>query len=102
MAYNLNSFVDMLKDYNDLRAGKIVLTAVCLNSKKKSFDVKDLYHDVKKGDTIHRYPLMFSSCYFRIYNKYQEFNEGSKYRFVILPIAMKRRGDYYKYKIELI
>ena len=40
--------------------------------------------------------------YFRIKNKYQEFTEGSKYKFIIIPIAQKRRGLSYEYKFELI
>lgn len=101
-SYSLNEFVNMLHDYNNIRQGEIILTAVCLNSKRKSFDVEMINHDVKIGDTIHRYPVMFDRTYFVIKNKYQEFTEGSKYRFVIIPIAQKRRGLSYEYKFELI
>ena len=100
--YGLNEFVNMLHDYNNIREGQVILTAICLNAKRKSFDVKVIDHDVKIGDTIHRYPVMFDRTYFRINNKPQEFIEGSKYRFVIIPIAQKRRGLSYEYKFELI
>ena len=100
--YGLNEFVNMLHDYNNIRQGQVILTAICLNAKRKSFDVKVIDHDVKIGDTIHRYPVMFDRTYFRINNKHQEFTEGSKYRFVIIPIAQKRRGLSYEYQVELI
>ena len=100
--YGLNEFVNMLHNYNNISQGQIILTAVCLNSKRKSFDVHIIDPDVKIGDTIHRYPVMFDRPYFTIKNKSQEFTEGSKYKFIITPVAQKRRGLSYEYKFELI
>ena len=37
--YGLNEFVNMLHDYNNIREGQVILTAICLNAKRKSFDV---------------------------------------------------------------
>jgi hypothetical protein len=99
---DLNQFMDMLHIYNNIKYGEIVLTGKCLDENKKLIEVEGISNDVKIGDTIHRYPVMFDRTYFRINNKSQEFTEGSKYRFVITPIAQKRRGLSYEYQVELI
>ena len=98
---DLNQFVDMLHIYNNIKYGEIVLICKCLNEDKKLFEVSGISNDVKIGDTLHKYQILFEGDKFYLKNKKDSIAEGKKYRFVIEPIAEKRRFKFYKYRIEL-
>ena len=98
----LNEFMDMLHIYNSIKYGEIVLTGKCLNEEKKLFEVEGISNDVKIGDTLHKYEILFEGDKFCLKNKRDLITKDKRYKFIIEPIAEKRRFKFYKYKIELI
>jgi hypothetical protein len=98
----LNEFMDMLHIYNNIEYGKIVLTGKCLNEDKRLIEVEGISNDVKIGDTLHKYQILFEGDKFCLKNKRDTIREGTRYKFVIEPIAEKRRFKFYRYTIELV
>ena len=98
---DLNQFVDMLHIYNSIKCGEIVLFCKCFDEEKRLFKVDEVSNDVKIGDTLHKYQILFEGDKFCLKNKRDSIAEGKKYKFIIEPIAEKRRFKFYKYRIEL-
>lgn len=98
----LNEFMDMLHIYNSIKYGEIVLTGKCLNEEKRLFEVEGISNDVKIGDTLHKYQILFEGDKFCLKNKRDTIREGTRYKFVIEPLADKRRFKFYRYTIELV
>ena len=98
----LNEFMDMLHIYNSIKYGEIVLTGKCLNEDKRLFEVEGIWNDVKIGNTLHKYQIMFEGDKFCLKNKRDSITKGKRYKFVIEPLADKRRFKFYHYTMELI
>ena len=98
----LNEFMDMLHIYNSIKYGEIVLTGKCLNEEKRLFEVEGISNDVKIGDKLHKYQILFEGDKFCLKNKRDTIREGTRYKFVIEPLADKRRFKFYRYTIELV
>ena len=99
---SLNDFIDMLHKFNSIKYGEIVLTGKCLNEDKRLIEVEGISNDVKIGDKLHKYEILFEGDKFCLKNKRDLITKGKRYKFIIEPFADKRRFKFYKYKIELV
>ena len=100
---DLNQFMDMLHIYNSIKNGEIVLTGKCLNAEKRLIQVEGVWNDVKIGDSLYKYMILFEGDKFCLKNKRDSIIEGKRYKFIIEPIADTRRFKFYRYNItELV
>ena len=99
---SLNDFIDMLHKFNSIKYGEIVLTGKCLNEDKRLIEVEGISNDVKIGDKLHKYEILFEGDKFCLKNKRDSITKGKRYKFIIEPLPDKRRFKFYRYIIELI